>query len=43
MLKLPVWLLEQLAKAGKNINPSDVFQQSNIDDLVHLASKLFGH
>lgn len=43
MLKLPLWVLEQLVKAGKVINPSDVFQQSNVDDLVHIASKLMGH
>lgn len=40
MIKLPLWLLEQIAKAGKSFNPADVFQQSNIDDLVHIF-KLF--
>jgi hypothetical protein len=39
MLKVTVWILEKLLKAGK-INPTDVWQQMNIDDLIHLIKEV---
>jgi hypothetical protein len=39
VLKIPAWLIEKILKAG-NINPADVWQQMNVDDLIHLIKEV---
>jgi hypothetical protein len=39
VLKVPAWIIEKLVKAGK-FNPADVWQQMNVDDLIHLIKEV---